>query len=117
MRKTAILFCLILHFVCSSSLFAQEPPETDGLNYLTATQSPDGSWGNEATGKEILPSTIATIVALKALNQTNTRVFPVSVREKIKGDKLPSGERQTKYGRTTDDAESTAHPGRSPSTV
>ena len=57
------------------------------------------------------------MTSLKKTDRKKVGVFPVSVREKIKGDKLPSGERQTKYGRTTDDAESTAHPGRSPSTV
>ncbi len=38
-------------------------------------QSSDGSWGNETTGAEILPATVAAIEALKTLNQTNSQTY------------------------------------------
>ncbi|MFZ3136226.1 MAG: prenyltransferase/squalene oxidase repeat-containing protein [Thermodesulfovibrionales bacterium] len=70
--KKAILVLFLFHYLFISSVFAQTPEITNGLNYLTSTQNPDGSWGSESTTTEILPSTVSVIEALQTFNQTGT---------------------------------------------
>ncbi|MCL5024422.1 MAG: discoidin domain-containing protein [Nitrospirae bacterium] len=72
MKRAVLLFLFLFQFILISSAFAQTPAITDGLNYLSASQNPDGSWGNDASGTEILPSTVSTIETLQLLNQTGT---------------------------------------------
>ncbi|MEW6054876.1 MAG: prenyltransferase/squalene oxidase repeat-containing protein [Nitrospirota bacterium] len=70
--KKALLFLFIFQFLIFSSVFAQTPEITNGLNYLTSTQNPDGSWGSDITNTELLPSTVSIIETLQILNQAGT---------------------------------------------
>jgi len=62
-----VSFC----FLSFSYSFAQSQQITNGLNYLLSIQNPDGSWGTDVSGTEIIPATASTIETLQALNQTN----------------------------------------------
>jgi len=68
--KKALLFLFLFQFLIVSSVFAQPPEIENGLNYLTTTQNTDGSWGNDESGAEILPSTVSVIETLQILNET-----------------------------------------------
>jgi len=68
-----ILFTLLLH----TSGIAQ--PITNGLNYLTTVQNPDGSWGNDTSNTDSLPATVAVIETLQVLNQTGTANYTDAV--------------------------------------
>ncbi|MEW6054879.1 MAG: CARDB domain-containing protein [Nitrospirota bacterium] len=70
--KKAILFLFLSHFLFITSVFAQPPEITNGLNYLTSTQNTDGSWGSDITNTELLPSTVSIIETLQILNQAGT---------------------------------------------
>jgi len=71
---TGFLFSVILitsiAFIASASAY---PPEiTNGLNYLTSTQNPDGSWGDGVSHNKILSSTVTVMETFQILNQTET---------------------------------------------
>jgi len=71
MKKTsAIIFCLLQLLLFVTSASALSPEITNGLNYLTSIQNPDGSWGSEITDTESLPSTVSVIETLQILDQT-----------------------------------------------
>jgi len=70
--KKAILFLFLFQFLFAFSISAQTIEITNGLSYLTSTQNPDGSWGNDITDTELLPSTVSVIETLQILNQTGT---------------------------------------------
>ncbi|MBM4137588.1 MAG: hypothetical protein FJ241_12275, partial [Nitrospira sp.] len=72
MKKAILSLVFILPFILTTTAFAQTPAITNGLNYLISTQNPDGSWGNETSNTEILPSTVSVIETLQILNQTNS---------------------------------------------
>ncbi len=44
---TKVLLSVLLIIVIVTPIHAQSPEVTNGLNYLTTTQNPDGSWGEE----------------------------------------------------------------------
>ena len=69
MRKGILFIALLIQILFASIVFAQTTQITNGLNYLTATQSADGSW---TSGDETTLTTAEAIIALKLLNQTNT---------------------------------------------
>jgi prenyltransferase beta subunit len=70
--KGLFFFVSILLAVCISSVVnAQTPAVANGLNYLTSTQNPDGSWGSDLTDTELLPSTVTVIETLQILDQTS----------------------------------------------
>ena len=53
-----------------SPLHAQLPQIQSGVSYLTSSQNPDGTWGNNASLNETTAVTVAGIETLKILNQT-----------------------------------------------
>lgn len=66
---------MAIQFIFASVVFAQSPQVISGLNYLTATQSPDGSWGTTLSGVDILPSTCSVLETFQLLNQTSTQNY------------------------------------------
>ena len=79
MRRSAILVVFLIQFTVASFATAQTPAITNGLNYLAATQTPDGSWGNDASNAEVLPATTAAIETLQVLNQTGIPQYPTAL--------------------------------------
>jgi len=53
-----------------SPLQAQSPQITNGLGYLTSSQSPDGTWASSTALVETTAATVSALEALKLLNQT-----------------------------------------------
>ena len=51
--KKAILVLFLFHYLFISSVFAQTPEITDGLNYLTSTQFTNGSWKDDPYSKAL----------------------------------------------------------------
>ena len=79
MKRTAIFLSFIFQFIFISTVFAQSMQITKGLSYLTSTQNSDGSWGNDSTDTELLPSTVSVIETLQVLNQTGTSNYTNAV--------------------------------------
>jgi prenyltransferase beta subunit len=78
--KRAIIFLLSLaQLIFISSVFAQTSQINNGLNYLTSTQNSDGSWGDDTTNAEILPSTVSVIETFQFLDQTGTANYTNAV--------------------------------------
>ena len=65
----SIIVCLII-LLCISSSFAQTVPVTNGLNWLTAAQNIDGSWGQH--GDLLLLNTSTVVDTLKIGGNTGT---------------------------------------------
>jgi squalene cyclase len=56
--------------------YAQTTEITNGLNYLSSTQNPDGSWGGTTTGINTdFYSTAVCVETLKILNETTTQTY------------------------------------------
>jgi len=72
MKRGIIFFICFIQIIFISSAFAQSTQITNSLNYLISTQNPDGSWGTDISGIEILPSTVSVLETLQVLNQNNT---------------------------------------------
>lgn len=80
MRNKALFWAATLNLILlSTTVFAQSPQITSGLNYLTSTQNPDGSWGDDLSTTEILPATVSVIETLQVLNQTSTSSYSKAV--------------------------------------
>lgn len=77
-KRTIYLTCIFLLFF-SAPTSAQSPQITNGMNYLLATQNPDGSWGGDASSVDILPATVSVIETLQVLNQTGTQNYSNAV--------------------------------------
>jgi len=60
-----LLFILLIQPVFISVVFAQASEITNGLNYLTSVQNPDGSW--EETGVDINNSYYSTSTIVETL--------------------------------------------------
>jgi len=75
MRRVAIILLIILQFILIQKTFAELSSITNGLNYLTSTQNPDGSWGNETSETDILPSTFSVMETFQLLNQTSSQNY------------------------------------------
>jgi squalene cyclase len=69
MRRSLIFIVVILTAVITNPVYAQNTAITNGLNYLTSTQNPDGSWGDGATVTEILPATVSVMETLQVLER------------------------------------------------
>jgi len=65
-------FTVLILFLLDTGANAQLAEITESLNYLSVNQNPNGSWGNETSITEILPTTIEVIETLKVWNQTST---------------------------------------------
>ncbi len=74
MRKRGIflpvVFLLVLYSFSLS--YAQSQQITNGLIYLSTSQNPDGSWGSDTSGAELLPSTVSVMETFQLLGQTGT---------------------------------------------
>ncbi len=78
MRKKVILFFL-LQLIVVPTAFAQTPEITNGLSYLTSSQNPDGSWGDDTSSTEPLPATTSVIETLQILNETSSQNYTDAV--------------------------------------
>lgn len=78
MKKTWII-CLLLIIAFLPSAFAQTPEITNGLTYLNTTQNIDGSWGDDTSLMEKLPSTVTVIETLRILNRSDTTNYADAV--------------------------------------
>jgi len=67
-----LTFSLFFTFLLVSTASAQTPEITNGLAYLTSTQNLDGSWGDDASGTDILPATVSAIETLQVLGETGS---------------------------------------------
>ena len=71
-RFVLIMFqSLVISLMMIAAVAAQNLQIENGLNYLLATQNPDGSW-NGLVNKGMLPTTVAVIETLSALGQSNS---------------------------------------------
>ena len=70
MKKTTLFCIFAILFIFTLSAFAQTPEIVNGLNYLYATQNPDGSWDAAESSADGVPATVATIGALQELDET-----------------------------------------------
>jgi len=75
MRRALIFIVVILTAVITNPVYAQNTAITNGLNYLTSTQNPDGSWGDGATVTEILPATVSVIETMQVLSETGNQSY------------------------------------------
>ena len=71
-KNTFIIMTFILSLMVVSIASAQTPEITNGLNYLTSTQNPDGSWGDDTSSVEVLPATVSVMETLQVLDETGT---------------------------------------------
>jgi hypothetical protein len=53
MKRTAVFLVLIIQFIFVPNIFAHPPEITNGINYLSTTQNPDGSWGSDTSDEQI----------------------------------------------------------------
>jgi hypothetical protein len=70
MKKVTLIVLLVLSFLFTNSAFGHTPEVTNGLNFLSTVQGPDGSWGDLATNTGITPSTAAVLQTLAVLNES-----------------------------------------------
>jgi len=78
MRKSGIILQIILMVLLLSYTFSygQTTEITNGLNYLSSTQNPDGSWGGTTTSINTdFYSTAVCVETLKILNKTTTQTY------------------------------------------
>lgn len=73
MKRGIILLVCFIQLILISSAFAQTVEITNGLNYLSTTQNPDGSWNSDKI--EVLPSTVSVIETLQTLNETSSQNY------------------------------------------
>ncbi|MDA8105786.1 MAG: carboxypeptidase regulatory-like domain-containing protein [Nitrospiraceae bacterium] len=74
MRKRGLFSAVVILIVLFSFglSYGQSQQITNGLVYLSTSQNPDGSWGSETSGAELLPSTVSVMETFQLLGQTNT---------------------------------------------
>jgi subtilase family serine protease len=72
MKRTAVFLVLIIQFMFVPNIFAHPPEIANGINYLSTTQNPDGSWGSDTSSTDILPATASVLEALNTLGETDT---------------------------------------------
>ena len=53
MKRTAVFLVLIIQFIFVPNIFAHPPEIANGINYLSTTQNPDGSWGSDTSSTDI----------------------------------------------------------------
>lgn len=70
-RRNLIIICIALYFVIFAAIAqAQLPQIQSGLNYLTSSPKPDGTWATSTTQVETTAATASALESLKILNQT-----------------------------------------------
>ncbi len=70
MKRLSMKLYLIVFMLLITNAFAQTPEITNGLNYLSTTQNPDGSWDSNTT--DILPATREVLETFQILNETSS---------------------------------------------
>ncbi|PIV20895.1 MAG: hypothetical protein COS40_10190 [Deltaproteobacteria bacterium CG03_land_8_20_14_0_80_45_14] len=73
----AVVLIIVIIFGLSS--LAESQSITNGIDYLISSQKPDGSWEGDTFGAESIPTTVAVLEALKALNQTGTSNYTYAI--------------------------------------
>ena len=74
--KRTVVFCLLaIILIIVSNTYAQTAGISNGLLYLITTQNPDGSWGDDTTGAQTLPSTTSVVETMNALDETSTQNY------------------------------------------
>ena len=76
MRRRIVFIALFIQIILASFVFAQTTQITNGLNYLSSTQTAEGFWSPE---NEPTLSTAETIKTLKLLNQTSTSAYTLAL--------------------------------------
>lgn len=76
MRKRIVFIALLVQMLLASIVLAETTQITNGLNYLTSTQSTDGSW---TSGEESTIATAEAIETLKLFNQTGTSNYTLAL--------------------------------------
>jgi subtilase family serine protease len=80
MKRATVCLVLIIQLMLIADSFGQHPPEiTNGLDYLSAIQNADGSWGGDNSLTDILPATVSVIDVLKVLDETGTTGYADAV--------------------------------------
>ena len=80
MKWAVVFLVLVIQFVFIASGFAQHPPEIiNGIDYLSAIQNADGSWGDDDSCTDILPATVSVIDTLNMLDETGTTGYADAV--------------------------------------
>jgi subtilase family serine protease len=72
MKRTAVFLAVLIQFIFIPNIFAHPPEITNGINYLSTIQNPDGSWGSDTSSTDILPATASVINTLNTLDETYT---------------------------------------------
>lgn len=70
-RRNLIITCVVMCLaIFSVTAQAQLPQISSGLNYLTSSQNPDGTWATDTAEVETTAATVSVLETLKLLNQT-----------------------------------------------
>ena len=78
MKRGIIFLLCFIQLIYISTAFAQSTQITNGLNYLSSTQNPDGSWSGTVI-RGMFPTTVASIETLSLLGQGNTAGYSNAV--------------------------------------
>jgi len=77
MKKRILFFAVLFQILLVSNVFADNASQiTNGLNYLTSTQSTDGSW---TSGDDSIMTSAEVIKTLRLLNQTGTPSYTLAL--------------------------------------
>ena len=82
MHKWQFLFItltVLFTLAFSSAVHAQLPQISNGLSYLTATQSANGTWGVSTSLVETTATTVSALETLKLLNQAGGTAYSTGV--------------------------------------
>jgi squalene cyclase len=79
MKRTAVFLAVLIQFIFVPNIFAHPPEITNGINYLSTIQNPDGSWGSDTSSADVLPATVSVLEALNTLGETDTLAYSNAV--------------------------------------
>ncbi|MGB9082097.1 MAG: carboxypeptidase regulatory-like domain-containing protein, partial [Desulfuromonadaceae bacterium] len=69
-RKLIVWIIVLLAILITAPVHAQLPQISTGLNYLTSSQNPDGTWATSSAETETTAATVSVLETLKLLNQS-----------------------------------------------
>jgi hypothetical protein len=71
LNRNLIIICAALYLAIFAAIAQAQPSQIQsGLSYLTSSQNPYGTWGDNSSINETTAVTVAVTEALKILNQT-----------------------------------------------
>lgn len=68
MKRTTLFVLFVFLFFVTNTALGQTPEITDGLNFLSTSQNPDGSWGDHETDIDTVAATAEVLGTLAILN-------------------------------------------------